>query len=120
MVERKEWPGCKFHPTTRCGTDRVSSSSLQIHADRLHAVQMLRFHFVLCAVLCLPTLAAAQDAATAGAAVAPIVTRTEDGNVTVRATRITRAISLDGRLTEEVYAATPRIDGFLQQEPDEG
>jgi hypothetical protein len=49
-----------------------------------------------------------------------VVTRSDNGDVTVRATRISRPPQLDGRLTEELYANTPAIDGFLQQEPDEG
>jgi hypothetical protein len=82
---------------------------------------MLRIHFLLLAVLCLPAALSAQVPAAAPAGgTAAVVTRAEDGAVTVRATRIDRPISLDGRLTEEVYAAVPRIDGFLQQEPDEG
>ena len=46
--------------------------------------------------------------------------RTADGAVTVRATRITEAIRLDGRLDEQVYSAIPPIDEWFQQEPHEG
>src|SRR5256885_13448488 len=38
---------------------------------------------------------------------------------TVRAHRITDPIRLDGRLDEPVYAMTPAITDFVQQEPDE-
>ena len=40
--------------------------------------------------------------------------------VTVEATRLTQPLRLDGRLDEEVYAAVPPIDGFIQQLPVEG
>jgi hypothetical protein len=49
-----------------------------------------------------------------------VVVRTADGRVTVRATRISEPIALDGQLKEEVYGTVPFIDGFLQQEPLEG
>jgi hypothetical protein len=56
-----------------------------------------------------------------GGPVAPaVIQRTEDGQVVVRAVRVTRAPSLDGRLDEEIYRSTPPIDGFIQQEPQEG
>src|SRR6476620_5559034 len=42
------------------------------------------------------------------------------GSATIRAVRIQSPIELDGRLDEEVYAATPQIDCFIQQEPSEG
>src|SRR5436190_24378568 len=38
---------------------------------------------------------------------------------TVRAHRVTDPIRLDGRLDEPVYATTPAITDFVQQEPDE-
>src|SRR5437773_9638069 len=38
---------------------------------------------------------------------------------TVRAHRVTDSIRLDGRLDEPVYATTPAITDFVQQEPDE-
>ena len=38
---------------------------------------------------------------------------------TVRAHRVTDPIRLDGRLDEPLYAATPAITDFVQQEPDE-
>src|SRR5687768_15129395 len=38
---------------------------------------------------------------------------------TVRAHRLPQDIRLDGRLEEEMYASTPAISGFVQQEPDE-
>ena len=50
----------------------------------------------------------------------PVVIRDAEGAVTIRATRVTQPIALDGELNEEVYTWTPMIDGFLQQEPREG
>jgi hypothetical protein len=38
---------------------------------------------------------------------------------TVRAHRATESIKVDGRLDEAIYAATPAITRFVQQEPDE-
>jgi Domain of unknown function (DUF5916) len=38
---------------------------------------------------------------------------------TVAAHRVADPITIDGRLDEAVYAATPAIGGFVQQEPDE-
>jgi len=48
------------------------------------------------------------------------VARDSAGHVTVRATRITDPMTLDGVLDEGVYARIKPIDGFLQQEPHEG
>ena len=53
--------------------------------------------------------------------VAPeVVARDDQGRTTVRATRLTQEIRLDGRLDEEVYRTVPPITGFIQQLPDEG
>jgi len=49
-----------------------------------------------------------------------VVTRSDDGQATVRATRIAEPIVLDGRLDEPLYTSLRAIDGFLQQEPEEG
>ena len=38
---------------------------------------------------------------------------------TVRAHRVEQPIKIDGRLDEAVYASTPAISNFVQQEPDE-
>ena len=51
---------------------------------------------------------------------AATVARDGAGRVTVRATRITEPITLDGGLDEGVYLRIKPIDGFLQQEPHEG
>ena len=55
------------------------------------------------------------------APVAPaVVARDEAGGVTVRATRISEAIVIDGKLDDEVYARVGPMSGFIQQEPNEG
>ena len=55
------------------------------------------------------------------APVAPaVVARDEAGRVTVRATRISEAIVIDGKLDDEVYARVVPMSGFIQQEPNEG
>src|SRR5260221_7371428 len=50
----------------------------------------------------------------------PAVSRDADGHITVRAVRTASALRIDGKLDEEIYAATEPIGGFVQQEPDEG
>ena len=87
---------------------------------------MFRFVSTLCVILCLAVGVAEAQVATSDArsrersADEPVVVRGDDGNVTVRATRITDRMVLDGQLTEEVYSRIPAIGGFLQQEPREG
>src|SRR5262245_7217978 len=49
-----------------------------------------------------------------------VMTRAGTDRVIVRATRITKAIVVDGRLDDEVYAQVAAIGGFVQQEPHEG
>ena len=49
-----------------------------------------------------------------------VVARDDQGRTTVRATRLTQEIRLDGRLDEGVYRTVPPISGFIQQLPDEG
>ena len=49
-----------------------------------------------------------------------VVARDDQGRTTVRATRLTQEIRLDGRLDEEIYRTVPPITGFIQQLPDEG
>jgi len=49
-----------------------------------------------------------------------VVARDDQGRTTVRATRLTQEIRLDGRLDEAVYETVPPITGFIQQIPDEG
>jgi hypothetical protein len=49
-----------------------------------------------------------------------VVSRDEEGRVTVRAVRLTEPLALDGRLDDRVYLDTEPIEGFIQQEPDEG
>ncbi len=72
-----------------------------------------------------PAFSAGQSSAGPAPAVAApvppaVIQRDKDGQVTVRAVRVTRPPTLDGRLDEEIYRTTPAIDGFIQQEPHEG
>lgn len=48
-----------------------------------------------------------------------VVARDDNGNVTVRATRITEAIRVDGRLDDSAYTAVGPVS-LVQQEPNEG
>ena len=54
------------------------------------------------------------------ALVAPDVIARNDHGVSVRATRITTPMTIDGRLDEAVYAQVPAITAFEQQEPKFG
>jgi hypothetical protein len=49
-----------------------------------------------------------------------MVRRDEAGNATMRAVRISRPLSVDGRLDDEVYATIPAVSDFIQQFPREG
>lgn len=53
------------------------------------------------------------------AAAQPALTR-DDSGVTVRATRITAPMKIDGRLDERVYEEVPAITEYIQQEPRGG
>ena len=48
------------------------------------------------------------------------VSRTPEGGVTVRATRLPEPLDFDGRLDERMYTTVPSISDFIQQEPREG
>ncbi len=53
--------------------------------------------------------------------VAPeVVSRDEQGRVTVRAIKLTEGIEIDGQLDEAVYQEVPAVTDFIQQLPDEG
>jgi hypothetical protein len=49
-----------------------------------------------------------------------VFAKDERGRITLRATRLTSPLSLDGSLDESVYTEVTAIDHFVQQEPDEG
>jgi hypothetical protein len=49
-----------------------------------------------------------------------VVSRDEEGGVTIRAIRLSEPLTLDGRLDERLYLDTAAVDGFVQQEPQEG
>ena len=79
----------------------------------------LTLGFTLCITLGFGAPAAAQI--TPPMPVAPeVVARDDQGGTTVRATRLTQEIRLDGRLDEAVYQTVQPISGFIQQIPDEG
>ena len=53
--------------------------------------------------------------------VAPeVISRDEQGRVTVRASRLAERLVIDGRLDEDVYRTVRPFGGFIQQEPSEG
>jgi len=93
-------------------------------------VRLMRFIVLLLLLVCYSSPAAAQDApgllanalgAVPAAPVAPdVVSRDARGNATIRATRLTGPLLLDGRLDEEFYRSTRFVSDFVQQEPFEG
>lgn len=82
--------------------------------------------FLSCAALaCAPAAFAAQRGpAIVDAAPAPVppavVSRDDDGHVTVRAIRLTEPLALDGRLDDRLYLENEPFGDFVQQEPKEG
>ena len=53
--------------------------------------------------------------------VAPaVISRDDEGGVTVRAIRVTEPMRIDGELDESFYRTTPSISDFVQSVPDEG
>ncbi len=54
------------------------------------------------------------------AAVLPVVVTRDGGQTTIRATRITTPIKLDGYVDDAAYRDVPAVTGFIQQEPAEG
>ena len=48
------------------------------------------------------------------------VRRDADGRVTLRAFRLAEPLTVDGVLDDPVYDEIPAVEGFLQQEPNEG
>ncbi len=50
----------------------------------------------------------------------PVLSRGPDGQVTLRAVRLTGPLEVDGRLDEPIYQAVPPIDDFIQAEPRSG
>ena len=70
-------------------------------------------HSVFAAVLSVVCLAAAPAAAQ------PLLTHEGDA-YTLRATRISAPLRIDGQLDESVYEQIPAISEYIQQDPDEG
>ncbi len=71
------------------------------------------------------SIASAQGAVTSWAGppapVAPeVFAKDAEGRITLRATRLSAPLSLDGNLDEAVYTSVQPIDHFIQQEPVEG
>ena len=71
------------------------------------------------------SIASAQGAVTSWAGppapVAPeVFAKDAEGRITLRATRLSAPLSLDGNLDEAVYTSVQPIDEFIQQEPHEG
>lgn len=55
------------------------------------------------------------------APVAPaVVSRDDQGRVTIRAVRLEESLHVDGHLDESIYANVATVSDFLQQEPQEG
>jgi hypothetical protein len=77
-------------------------------------------------VVCLPALLAiaapaqSQPAPAAAAQSAAIYSKDADGKISVRATRITRALRIDGRLDDEVYGEVQPITDLIQSQPKPG
>lgn len=49
-----------------------------------------------------------------------VASRDSEGRVTLRAVRLDEPLVVDGKLEERHYTRVPAIDGFVQQEPNEG
>ena len=66
-----------------------------------------------------PGVEPAAEASIAGPE-AQVFVHGQDGRVTVRATRVTTPLKIDGRLDEDVYRRVPPITAFIQSEPVSG
>jgi hypothetical protein len=49
-----------------------------------------------------------------------VISRDGSGRATLRATRVTTPIRVDGQLDEAIYQTVPPISGFIQNDPHEG
>jgi hypothetical protein len=49
-----------------------------------------------------------------------VISRDDEGRTTIRATRITERLAIDGRLDDEAYRTVRSFGDFVQQEPHEG
>ena len=49
-----------------------------------------------------------------------VVSRDDQGGVTLRANRLSEPFVLDGKLDDAIYARVPAVSDFVQQVPDEG
>src|SRR5436190_23135198 len=80
--------------------------------------------FVSLSVL-LPSIASAQQpsvATTDRSTLIPpeVITRDAQGHVTVRATRLTEPLKVDGHLDERAYEDVPSMTDFIQNDPSPG
>ena len=82
----------------------------------------MRGALFLALVLLLASAVGAQEAImTPAPPIAPeVMARDAEGRATVRATRISSPLKVDGRLDEEVFRTITPITGFIQMEPDRG
>src|SRR5438552_2393423 len=71
-------------------------------------------------LLCLLALSFCLSIGTVEAQLAPTATRDADGHLVIHAARLTSPISLDGKLTEEIYGLVEPAATFIQQDPDPG
>jgi hypothetical protein len=75
----------------------------------------------LLAVLLAPAPLLAQEGLDPPAPIAPaVINRDAAGRATIRATRISTPLKIDGKLDEAVYRTTEAISGFIQVEPTVG
>jgi hypothetical protein len=49
-----------------------------------------------------------------------VIVRDEAGRATIRASRVSESLRIDGRLDEAVFESVPAMSDFVQQEPQEG
>ena len=76
---------------------------------------------LLACALCVPPAASGQTSEPTPASVPPVmITRDDNGGVTVRTVRLQGPLEIDGRLDEAVYGDIPPFGDFIQMEPFEG
>jgi hypothetical protein len=74
----------------------------------------------IAAMLAAVSVAAATPQAPSGSAVSQASPRDAQGRLTIRATRLTSPLRIDGRLDEVVYASVEPVSDFIQMEPAGG
>ena len=91
-----------------------------MHCHRLLSAPLVVCLMALSGALHDPLLAQTRGPVVPPPSAPATVARNDAGQATIRAVRLERPLQFDGRLDDEVYATTPPIDGFIQQEPTEG